>query len=233
MAPAYENLFAPEPEPDSTPAHRNDERGVIDPIAQASDAIAHDTSVHQKIDHHTMDVAVVPASRRRKSEERQEKSRRAKADRTAARALSRGDKNRTPPAEILVNRMPGISPILAALITGAISGLICVLLVKGASASCDAVRGDGSCGGGFALLALVGILAIEVLIGANLLKAWKVSDPFSTSFLGVGLVATAAMLFFLNVLDSPVMIVVIPVLTAVTFVLSWWVTVTFVEDPDD
>ena len=52
------------------------------------------------------------------------------------------------------------------------------------------------------------ILAIEILIGANLLKAWKISDPFSTSFLGVGLVAIIAMLTFLHSLDSLWMLVV-------------------------
>jgi hypothetical protein len=69
-----------------------------------------------------------------------------------------------------------------------------------------------------------------VVIGANLLKAWQISDPFSTSFLGVGIVATIAMLTFLSQLDSPWMLLVIPVMTATAFALSWWVTVRFIDE---
>ena len=69
----------------------------------------------------------------------------------------------------------------------------------------------------------------EVLLGAALLRAWGVVDPTSTSFLGVGLVAVLALLFFLSALDSVWMLLVLPVLTAITFLLSWWVTETFVE----
>jgi hypothetical protein len=115
-------------------------------------------------------------------------------------------------------------------VTGALAGLTAVLLAIGASKGCEAIRDTSSCGGGAGLLALVAILAIEVLIGANLLKAWKISDPFSTSFLGVGVVATIAMLTFLDELDSPWMLLVIPLMTAVAFALSWWVTVRFIDE---
>ncbi len=43
-----------------------------------------------------------------------------------------------------------------------------------------------------------------------------------------------ALLFFLNQLESVWMLLVIPVLTAMTFLLSWWVTETFVDpSPSD
>ena len=179
------------------------------------------------------DVATVPPSRRAQAQARREASMRSKAEKAAQRAAARSGKEKTPaPSEMLVARLPGIHPAWASIITGAIAGLICVLLAKGASAGCEAIRDNSSCGGGLGLLALVAILAIEVLIGANLLKAWKVSDPFSTSFLGVGLVAMVAMLFFLDVIDKASMVAVIPAITAVSFLLSWWVTVRFVEEPE-
>jgi hypothetical protein len=153
-----------------------------------------------------------------------------RADSRARRREEKANKRRPLAAESLVAALPPIKPLYAALITGALSGLLAVLLAVGASNGCESIRGTSSCGGGFGLLALVAILAIEVLIGANLLKAWRVSDPFSTSFLGVGLVAMLAMLFFLDVIDSGSMLVVIPVLTALSFVLSWWVTVRFVDE---
>ncbi|MFL6108899.1 MAG: hypothetical protein ACJ72L_18220, partial [Marmoricola sp.] len=150
----------------------------------------------------------------------------------AKKARTRGKPGRPAPAEALVSKLPGINPALAALLTGIISGAVCVLLAKGASVGCEAVRSNDSCGGGIGLLALVAILAVEVLVGANLLKAFKVTDPFSTSFLGVGLVAMVAMLFFLDVINKPWMLGVIPAITALSFLLSWWVTVRFVEESD-
>ncbi|MCW2855888.1 MAG: hypothetical protein JWR52_1503 [Marmoricola sp.] len=195
--------------------------------------IALDTSVREDLDTDSMEIAIVPVSRRAKAEARKEASQRAKAEKEAAKAAARAEKEHQAPAEKLVAKLPRINPAVAALITGLLSGLACVLLAKGASAGCDAVRGNGSCGGGFGLLALVGILAVEVLIGANLLKAFRLTDPFSTSFLGVGLVAMFAMLFFLNVISKPWMIGAIPAMTALSFLLSWWVTVRFVEEVDE
>jgi len=179
------------------------------------------------------EVATVPKSRRAQAQERREAALQSKAEKAANRASTRTGKNKQAPADKLVARFPGIHPAWAAIITGAVSGLICVLLVKGATAGCEAVKDNSSCGDGLGLLAVIVILALEVLIGANLLKAWKVSDPFSTSFLGVGLVAMVAMLFFLDVIDNASMVGVIPAITAISFLLSWWVTVRFVEESEE
>ena len=124
--------------------------------------------------------------------------------------------------------LPRINPRIAALVTGLVVGLVGVLLSFGASQGCESVRGVGSCGG-IGLFALLAVLVVEVLLGAALLKAFGVADPTSTSFLGVGLVAVLALLFFLSALDSVWMLLVLPLLTAITFLLSWWVTETFVE----
>jgi hypothetical protein len=132
--------------------------------------------------------------------------------------------------EALVARLPTIKPVYAAIISGALAGLAAVLLAIGASEGCQAVRGTSSCGGGVGLLATVALLAIEVMIGANLLKAWQIPDPVSTSFLGVGVVATIAMLLFLDQIDSPWMLLVIPLSTAAAFAGSWWITVRFVDE---
>lgn len=142
-------------------------------------------------------------------------------------------RERLAPADALVARLPAINPLVAAILTGAFSGLAAVLLAFGAARGCEQVRSTDSCGGGLGLLALVVILALEVVIGANLLKAWRISDPFSTSFLGVGLVATLAMLIFLNDLNSSWMLLVIPLMTAAAFALSWWVTVRFIDEYDE
>jgi hypothetical protein len=126
---------------------------------------------------------------------------------------------------------PRMNPRLAAVLTGAIVGLVGVLLAYLSGTGCEAVRGVGSCGG-IGLLALLVIVAIEVVLGAAILKFWRLSDPTSTSFLGVGLVAVFVLLFLLSQLDSVWMIVVIPALSGLTFLVSWWVTETFVDPPD-
>jgi hypothetical protein len=125
--------------------------------------------------------------------------------------------------------LPAVPGPVAALLTGVASGLVTVLLAWLAARGCDAVRGVGTCGK-FGLFALIAILGIEVMLGAFLLRAWKVEEPTSTSFFGIGLVAVVTMLFFLDDIDSPWMVLVIPVLTAASFLLAWWVTATFVDE---
>ena len=125
-----------------------------------------------------------------------------------------------------------IAPLLAAGLTGGIVGLVGVVLTSVAGRGCEVIRGVGSCGG-IGLLALLVILVIEVLLGTILLKAWRLSDPGSTSFLGVGLAAVFVLLFLLAQLESLWMFLVIPLLSVVTFVLSVWITETFVETAGD
>ena len=126
-------------------------------------------------------------------------------------------------------KLPQVAPRTAALITGVICGLVAVLLGWLSASGCQAVRGVGTCGG-FGLIALIAILAIEVILGGTLLRSWGISEPTSTAFLGVGLVAVAAMLFFLGSIGSVWMLLVIPVLTAATFLLSWWITAAVIDD---
>jgi hypothetical protein len=125
--------------------------------------------------------------------------------------------------------LPVIDPRVAAVISGLVVGLVTVLLTYLSNRGCEGVRGVGSCGG-FGLLALLVIVAIGVVLGATLLRGWRVTDPTSTAFLGVGLMAVFVLLFLLGSLESGWMLLVIPVVTAVCFAISTWVTATFVED---
>jgi hypothetical protein len=125
-----------------------------------------------------------------------------------------------------------INPRLAVAITGGVVGLVGVALTTVAGRGCEVIRGVGSCGG-IGLLALLVILVLEILLGAVLLKAWRLTDPTSTSFLGVGLAAVFVMLFLLPSLESVWMFLVIPLLSVVTFVASWLVTETLGESSID
>ncbi|MDQ6933738.1 MAG: hypothetical protein M3130_00295 [Actinomycetota bacterium] len=126
-------------------------------------------------------------------------------------------------------KLPHLNSRVATVLSGIIVGLVGVVLAIGTDQGCQAARGVNTCGGGVGLFALIVILVVEVLVGAVLLRAFGVADPASTSFLGVALVAVIAMLFFVGALGSMWMLVVIPVLTGLTYLFAWWVTDTFVE----
>jgi hypothetical protein len=128
--------------------------------------------------------------------------------------------------------LPPLSAPIASVVTGVLIGLVIVGLTFLSSRGCELVRGSGSCGA-VGLPLLIAIMALGVLLGAVLLKAWQVSDPLSSSFLAVGLVAVLAMLFLLPSIDEWWMVIVIPVLGALTFLLAWWVTRTFIDTEDD
>jgi NADH:ubiquinone oxidoreductase subunit 3 (subunit A) len=92
------------------------------------------------------------------------------------------------------------------------------------------VRGTTSCGGaaGYPLVAL--IFVAMVVVAALLLRLARVPEPTGTSLLGLGLTGVVALLFLVDVLLDGSMVVVIPLLTAGTFALSYTVT-TRVADP--
>ena len=137
-----------------------------------------------------------------------------------------------PPRERKPLVLPRINPYLAAVVVGAFCGLVAVLLEILTQRGCESVRGVGSCGG-LGLVALLVILALEIAVGAVLLRAFGVADPTSTSFLGVGIVAVLAMMFFLGSIDSPWMFLVLPVMTAAAFAISYWITDAVVAVPKD
>jgi hypothetical protein len=120
----------------------------------------------------------------------------------------------------------------AAMITGVVVGLLAVGATYLGLQGCEAIRGTSSCGGP-GLFLLIAIMVGLVVVGGLLLRAWGVTDPISTSFLGVGLVAVVALLFLVDVIFSPWMLLVIPVIALCTFALSHWVTVAFIEPADD
>jgi hypothetical protein len=128
--------------------------------------------------------------------------------------------------------LPGVNAYVAAIVTGLVCGVAAVLLEQGAQNGCESVRGVGSCGG-VGLLALLVILAVTIFLGAVLLRGFRVTDPTSTAVLGVGIVAVLTLVFFLGSLESAWMFVVIPVLSAVSFAISTWVTAALVDVPSD
>jgi uncharacterized membrane protein len=120
---------------------------------------------------------------------------------------------------------------LAAAGSGLVVGAAGTAATVGAIAGCEAARGVSTCGGGPGLLVLVAILAGMIVFGAALLRALGVPDPTGTSFLAVGVVAVVSMLVLLEVIFSPWMFLVIPVLSAAAYLLAHWVTSRFADQP--
>lgn len=126
-------------------------------------------------------------------------------------------------------QLPALGGMAAALVTGAIVGVLMVGLTGAGFRLCEVIQGAPSCGDpGFLLL--LAIVIVVIVVGKALLAAWAVPDPGSTSFLAVGLLCVVALLFLVDVLFNWWMIIVIPVVGMLCFALSHWVTTAFVED---
>ena len=128
--------------------------------------------------------------------------------------------------------LPALGGTLAAVVTGILVGVITVGVTWASLRVCEVVRGTSSCGGP-GLFLLVAILLAAVLVGAALLKAAAVPQPGSTSFLAVGLLSVVALLFLVGSIFEWWMVVVVPLVSVATFLLSHWVTTTYIEPEDD
>jgi hypothetical protein len=107
-------------------------------------------------------------------------------------------------------------------------GLVLVGLTAGSLRLCTSIRGTSSCGKPGILL-LLAIAAIAILLGALLLRVAGVAAPGSTSFLGVGLLVVLVLLALVGVLDEWWVVIVVPVLAALTHLAAWWLTTTYAE----
>jgi hypothetical protein len=137
-----------------------------------------------------------------------------------------------PPREPGPPHEPWLTGRPAAILTGLIVGGLIVAATAGSLRICTEVKGTSSCGGqGFFLL--MAILAVAVLIGTALLRFAQVSEPGSTSFLAVGLLSVATLLFLVGSIFQWWMVIAIPLVSTVTFLLAHWVTSSYADVADD
>ena len=127
---------------------------------------------------------------------------------------------------------PREGPILPGRVAAAVAGLLAGALIVGLTTAsfelCSRIQGTNSCGGPGIFL-LVAILVLAVVVGTVVLRLCQVAEPGSTSFLAVGLTSVVALLFLIDQLFEWWMIIVIPLVSVASFLLSHWVTTTFVE----
>lgn len=197
-----------------------DEYGERTLALQADPAAASNGVTDPSLQDRAPETAPADAPRRRAKKERPEKEL-PETERPQKAGRKKTEESRSTPL------LPG--PVAAGL-TGLVVGAAGAAGTYGAIAGCKAVRGVSSCGGGPGFFILVAIVVLMVLLGTGLLRLLKVGDPGSTSFLAVGLVAVISMLVLLDVIFAPAMFVVIPVLSALAFLLAHWVTTRFEDD---
>ena len=115
------------------------------------------------------------------------------------------------------------------MLVGALVGLAgCGLTFFGLE-GCELATGTDSCGGP-GLLVLAVIVVAMVLLGALVLRAVRVSEAASISFLGVGIMTVVALIFLARHLYDPWMFVVVPVVTALSFGVARWIATRYAED---
>jgi hypothetical protein len=128
--------------------------------------------------------------------------------------------------------LPDLAAGTASIVVGAVVGLLgCVatfLSLKG----CELATGTDSCGGP-GLLVLIVILVGMILVGAMLLRLFRVAEPGNLSFLGVAITAVVILVLLIKYLFSAWMFAVVPVLSALSFALARWVTTRWTDDGDD
>jgi hypothetical protein len=123
---------------------------------------------------------------------------------------------------------PLLPPTVAAALTGLLVGLVGAGLTALGLRGCEAMRGTDSCGGP-GLGVLVAILVVMVVLGALVLKLLAVSEHRGVSVLGVGLMTVVVLLTLTEQLFSPWMFVVVPAISAASFLVARWVTTRFVD----
>lgn len=126
-------------------------------------------------------------------------------------------------------KLPQLAPNLAVLVVGAVVGLAAVALTFVSLQLCELVTGTDSCGGP-GLVVLLAVVVLMILGGAAALRMLGVSEPGGLSFLGVAMFVAVCLVALLPNLLEVWMIVVAPVVSAITFWIAHWIVTRFDED---
>lgn len=127
-------------------------------------------------------------------------------------------------------KLPHPPGIAAALVTGLVVGVTGTVLTWGGLRGCEAIRGTQSCGEGSGMALLAVILVVMVVLGSVLLALFGVADNISASVLAIGSAAAFTMLALLDVIFSPWMFLVLPMLTTATYAGAVWLSTRLDDD---
>jgi hypothetical protein len=114
---------------------------------------------------------------------------------------------------------PPLPPVLILGVVGLLAGFVTIALIWLSEQGCDRVRDSPNCGAaGFPLLVLA--VVITIVLGSLALSRLAMPHPKLVAFLGVGFMLLLVLAFGSNDLFSTWTLVVVPVLTAITFLVA-------------
>ena len=115
------------------------------------------------------------------------------------------------------------------LVVGAVVGLAAVAMTFASLQLCELVTGTDSCGGP-GLVVLLLVVVLMVLGGSAALRLFAVPESGGISFLGVAMFVAVCLVALLPYLLELWMVVLAPVLCALTFWVAHWIVTRFDED---
>ncbi len=114
---------------------------------------------------------------------------------------------------------PPLPPVLILAVVGLLCGFATIALVWLSERGCERVRDTSNCGAlGLPLLVL--IVVITVVLGSLTLSRLAMPSPRLVAFLGVAFMLILVLAFLTENLSSPWTLAVVPVLTAITFLVA-------------
>ena len=114
---------------------------------------------------------------------------------------------------------PPLPPLLILAVGGLLCGFATIALVWLSERSCERFRDTTNCGAlGLPLLVL--IVVVTIVLGGLALSRLAMPHPRLIAFLGVAFMLVLVLAFLTGNLDSPWTLAVVPVLTAITFLLA-------------
>ena len=114
---------------------------------------------------------------------------------------------------------PPLPPLLILAVVGLLCGFATIALVWLSERSCERFRDTTNCGAlGLPLLVL--IVVVTIVLGGLALGRLAMPHPRLIAFLGVAFMLVLVLAFLTGNLDSPWTLAVVPVLTAITFLLA-------------
>ncbi|MFC5676360.1 hypothetical protein [Aeromicrobium endophyticum] len=130
-------------------------------------------------------------------------------------------------------RLPHVNPYLASVVTGAVVGLVAVLLAALSLQVFEAVRGVSSGGGLWGGLTFVTVAVVCLFAGEALLRGFGTPSARLTSFLAVILAIIAMLGLFIDLLDGVAGLAIVPLIGVAGYALSHWLVDLAEQRPHD
>jgi hypothetical protein len=114
---------------------------------------------------------------------------------------------------------PPLPPGLILAVVGLLCGFATIALVWLSERGCERFRDTTNCGA-LGLPLLIVIVVVTMVLGGTALSRLAMPHPKLIPFLGVAFMIALVVAFLTGHLDSPWILAVVPVLTAITFLLA-------------